>query len=673
MSGRWRFLSAMLSVSLLALGYGQAVAYADEGEQQPQLAFLSGDIYADEGVEIYLAGSDGSAAANVSQGGVGSWYDWSPDGSSIGFLSARDGTMRLYLARLDGAPPVAVAQAAATPAPRWSPDGSLLAFVDGAGALRAIDPGTHAAVTMASPTTGPTGGSLRWSPTGLHVAFERDDDLYLAVAAGGAPAHVAAHFTGAASWSPEGDRLLFVADPIGNSDIFVADMLGAGGIHQLSSAPGDEVNPTWSGDGTRIAYTAGFEIMVVDADGSNTVSATRGPLDPASGARVLSTNLGGPVWAPNGDTITTVAGVLPPSPSSAYSVVYRVDPEGVVEPAVITTGRGNASTTWSRDGDRLMVSGQSVYGPYTEVFDAAGQQLFGLTAGSGATWSPDRSMIAYAAGSTAPQAVWVVDADGTNPREVGVELDDPFGYGARWRPESADAVGLVDVETGRWYLRGTTGRIHSFYFGDPGDVPFMGDWNCDGIDSPGLYRQTDGYVYLRNSNSQGVADIAYYFGNPGDVPLAGDFDADGCDTVSIYRPSEQRFYVIDHLGTGDAGLGAASFSFVFGDPGDQPVVGDWDGDGTSEVGLHRPGTGYFYWRDTLTTGIADGAIFFGDPGDGFIAGDWIDHDGRDTPAVYRPDDATFYFRSTLTQGTADDQLPFGRAGWIPITGIHAGF
>ena len=106
-------------------------------------------------------------------------------------------------------------------------------------------------------------------------------------------------------------------------------------------------------------------------------------------------------------------------------------------------------------------------------------------------------------------------------------------------------VGLVDPATGEWHLRGPDGFTTSFFYGNPGDYPIMGDWNCDTIDTPGLYRQSDGYVYLRNSNTQGNADIRFYFGNPGDIPLAGDFNGDGCDTVSIYRQSEGRVYIIN--------------------------------------------------------------------------------------------------------------------------------
>ena len=46
-----------------------------------------------------------------------------------------------------------------------------------------------------------------------------------------------------------------------------------------------------------------------------------------------------------------------------------------------------------------------------------------------------------------------------------------------------------------------------FFYGNPGDVPFMGDWDCDGVDTPGLFRLSDAFAYLRNSNSQGIADI----------------------------------------------------------------------------------------------------------------------------------------------------------------------
>jgi hypothetical protein len=117
-------------------------------------------------------------------------------------------------------------------------------------------------------------------------------------------------------------------------------------------------------------------------------------------------------------------------------------------------------------------------------------------------------------------------------------------------------------------------------------------------------------------------------------------------------------------------MGAAQVELGFGNPGDRPVAGDWDGDDIDEVGLHRPSTGLFYWRNTLDTGNASGSIIFGDPADRFVAGDFGTPDGADTPGLFRPTTTTFYFRHTLTQGVADDQFapPGAATDWLPVAG-----
>ena len=234
-----------------------------------------------------------------------------------------------------------------------------------------------------------------------------------------------------------------------------------------------------------------------------------------------------------------------------------------------------------------------------------------------------------------------------------------------------DTVGLVDPATGLWYLQAEDGGVMSFYYGNPRDVPFMGDWDCDGVDTPGLYRQSDGFAYLRNSNTQGVADLTFFFGNPGDVPIPGDFDGDGCDTLSLYRPSEQRFYIINELGLNGGGLGAADYWTAFGNSGDTPFAGDLDGDGFDEVGLYRVSTGLVYYEDQLTVngggGAADHQFYFGNSGDRFVAGDWT-ADGTDTVGMFRPASSTFFLRHTNTQGNADEQREWGFFTWLPVAG-----
>ena len=236
-------------------------------------------------------------------------------------------------------------------------------------------------------------------------------------------------------------------------------------------------------------------------------------------------------------------------------------------------------------------------------------------------------------------------------------------------PPPGEGVGVVDPTTGIWYLRDPgSGATTSFYYGNPADEPFMGDWDCDGVDTPGLYRRSDGYVYLRNSNTQGIADIAYYFGNPGDVPLAGDFDGDGCDTVSLYRPSQGVFYVIDRLGSGDEGLGKADTDYVFGSPDLVPFVADFDGDGVDTFGMHDRETGAIIGRNSHTGGPPDVSFSYGNRLDRVLAGDWTGAGTGDVVGLYRPSAGTFFLSDTTPPGVPIESYQFGGRVFIPIAG-----
>jgi hypothetical protein len=232
-----------------------------------------------------------------------------------------------------------------------------------------------------------------------------------------------------------------------------------------------------------------------------------------------------------------------------------------------------------------------------------------------------------------------------------------------------DSVVWVDAGS-QWSLRDGLYRsaaVSRFYFGNPGDVPFMGDWDGDGVATPGLFRQSDGFVYVKDANTQGTADLEFFFGNPGDVPLVGDFDGDGRDSVSIWRPSQARVFVINELGRDGEGLGAADFDFLFGNPGDTPFIGDFDGDGVDTIGLYRQSTGFVYFTNTLATGNADLSFFFGNPGDQILAGDW-DGDGDDTVGVYRPSTGRVYVNLENTNGAADWSGYVGSHKWVLTAG-----
>ena len=229
-----------------------------------------------------------------------------------------------------------------------------------------------------------------------------------------------------------------------------------------------------------------------------------------------------------------------------------------------------------------------------------------------------------------------------------------------------DTVALVDGEA-RFNLFEdlvASSEVARFTYGNPDDEPLMGDWDCDGEQTPAMYRRSAGFMYLRNSNTAGVADVSFHYGNPGDAPLAGDWDGDGCDTLAIYRPSQGKVYVSDVLGNGPA-----QYSYYFGNPGDKPFAGDFDADGIDTIGLHRRSTGLVYFRNTHTPGVADRSFIYGDPHDRVIAGDW-DGDGVDTVAAYRPANGMLYLHNRHQAGVADHQLNVGAYRYaLPASGI----
>lgn len=165
-------------------------------------------------------------------------------------------------------------------------------------------------------------------------------------------------------------------------------------------------------------------------------------------------------------------------------------------------------------------------------------------------------------------------------------------------------VAYVDPSDGRWYVPHGSGGIASFVYGAPSDVPISGDWDCNGIDTPGRFR-ADGFFYLRNASSAGDPDVAFHFGVPGDRPLVGDWNGDGCDTVAVFRPSEATVYAADRLGL-HVTWREFSVSGI-------PIVTDLDGDARDEIAGFRTESGLLMLDDVGTAAGAAGSLFY----DGF--------------------------------------------------------
>jgi hypothetical protein len=96
----------------------------------------------------------------------------------------------------------------------------------------------------------------------------------------------------------------------------------------------------------------------------------------------------------------------------------------------------------------------------------------------------------------------------------------------------------------------------------------------------------------RYRNYSAATTLSGSFGVPGDIPVIGDWNGDGRTKVGVFRPSVGRWY-LDLSGTAQYNS-ATTITGQFGAFGDRPVVGDWNGDGRTKVGVFRPSVGRWY-------------------------------------------------------------------------------
>ena len=167
--------------------------------------------------------------------------------------------------------------------------------------------------------------------------------------------------------------------------------------------------------------------------------------------------------------------------------------------------------------------------------------------------------------------------------------------------------------------------------------------------------------HLRNTLTTGAGEHTFVYGDPGDWQLSGDWDGDGSRSPGVFRNGV--FYLRNSNTTG-----IGEIVFAYGDPTDTPVVGDWDADGVETVAVVRDRTGFRQWfpRNSNDAGDPNWSFFFGDPQDGLATGDW-DGDGRDTPLVVRGD--TWYLSiANFSDVAVDRAFRYGDRGDQPVVG-----
>jgi hypothetical protein len=159
----------------------------------------------------------------------------------------------------------------------------------------------------------------------------------------------------------------------------------------------------------------------------------------------------------------------------------------------------------------------------------------------------------------------------------------------------------------------------------PGSVLLWGDWNRDGAYTPAVFTNGHWVVYDTMIGDAPVVTREFDYGMAGDRPVVGDFNRDGRTDVGVVRGNQWLLRKFPSAGP-------TWRSFTFGKPTDVPVTGDWDGDGREGVGVRRGAT--WFLLEKPKGGTSAYTFRFGRPADVPVTGDW-DGDGADTVGVVR--------------------------------------
>ena len=194
------------------------------------------------------------------------------------------------------------------------------------------------------------------------------------------------------SWSPDGTEIAFRSERNGEPAIWI---MNADGTHQRRLTDG--LSPAWSPDGSMIAYSWIEGLTVIRRDGT--------------GRHVLPGTEGGeyPSWSPDGSRIAFNSNL------TGEHVMYIAQADGSKVVDLSHVGEG-WQVDWSPDGRWILFTSHRDHPDnYTDIYvmrpDGSGIRRLTNDVGQTAAWSPDGEHIVFSTPSLS-----IMDPDGSDVR-----------------------------------------------------------------------------------------------------------------------------------------------------------------------------------------------------------------------------------------------------------------
>jgi TolB protein len=236
------------------------------------------------------------------------------------------------------------------------------------------------------------------------------------------------------AWSPDGTKIAFTKDKA----IWVMNANGTNQV-KIIDVPGGTDRPAWSPDGTKLVFSKyidpsdgskGINLYIVNADGTGLRQLT-------NNASTTATD-GKPTWSPDG---TKIAFVRYPTATGATAIpkiyVINVDGSGVRQLSDNDSNNYDVDPDWSPDGSKIVF--ERDYQGYdfqatVVIMNADGSNVNSLFPGNDPAWSPDGTKIVYT--GLTNNAIYIINPDGTGQTLVANLTGEKgtFEFVPAWQP-----------------------------------------------------------------------------------------------------------------------------------------------------------------------------------------------------------------------------------------------